>query len=131
MKVFGEAFQDIETYQGKPPGDEYVKGLLEQNDFICLVAMENSQVVGGLAAYELKKFESQRSEIYIYDLAVSLPHRRKGIATRLIGELKRLGKARGAWVIFVQADYGDDPAISLYEKLGAREEVLHFDIKID
>jgi aminoglycoside 3-N-acetyltransferase I len=47
MKVFGEAFQDIETYQGKPPGDEYVKGLLEQNDFICLVAMENSQVVGG------------------------------------------------------------------------------------
>jgi hypothetical protein len=26
------------------------------------------------------------------------------------------------------ADYGDDPAIALYTKLGVREEVLHFDI---
>jgi aminoglycoside 3-N-acetyltransferase I len=28
----------------------------------------------------------------------------------------------------VQADHGDDPAIALYEKLGVREDVLHFDI---
>ena len=35
-----------------------------------------------------------------------------------------------AWVIYVQADYGDDPAIALYEKLGVREEVLHFDIPV-
>jgi len=35
---------------------------------------------------------------------------------------------RGAYVIFVQADYGDDPAIALYTKMGIREEVLHFDI---
>lgn len=27
--------------------------------------------------------------------------------------------------------YGDDPAISLYTKLGSREDVLHFDIKVD
>jgi aminoglycoside 3-N-acetyltransferase I len=32
-------------------------------------------------------------------------------------------------VIFVQADYGDDPAIELYTKLGSGEEVLHFDIE--
>jgi aminoglycoside 3-N-acetyltransferase I len=31
-------------------------------------------------------------------------------------------------VIFVQADYGDDPAIALYTKLGSREDVIHFDI---
>lgn len=31
-------------------------------------------------------------------------------------------------VIFVQADYGDDPAIALYTKVGVREDVLHFDI---
>jgi aminoglycoside 3-N-acetyltransferase I len=33
-------------------------------------------------------------------------------------------------VIFVQADHGDDPAIALYERLGVREEVLHFDIAV-
>jgi len=35
---------------------------------------------------------------------------------------------RGADVIFVQADYGDDAAVALYTKLGAREDVMHFDI---
>jgi aminoglycoside 3-N-acetyltransferase I len=39
-------------------------------------------------------------------------------------------RRRGAWAVFVQADYGDEPAIALYEKLGVREEVLHFDIKV-
>lgn len=87
-------------------------------------------VVGGLAAYELKKFEQMRSEIYIYDLAISEDHRRKGLATALIEELKRIGAARPVYVIFVQADHGDDPAIALYTKMGSREDVLHFDIAV-
>ena len=87
-----------------------------------------AQVVGGIAAYELKKFEQQRSEIYIYDLAVAEAHRRRGIATALIQALRRIAAGRGAYVIFVQADIGDEPAIALYSKLGIREDVLHFDI---
>ncbi len=38
---------------------------------------------------------------------------------------------RGSYVIFVQVDMEDDPAIALYTKLGIREDVLHFDIAID
>jgi aminoglycoside 3-N-acetyltransferase I len=45
--------------------------------------------------------------------------------------LREIAARRGAWVIFVQADHGDDPAIALYEKLGTREEVLHFDIGLN
>ena len=58
-------------------------------------------------------------------------HRREGIATALIQELKKIAVARAAYVIFVQADIGDDPAIALYTKLGVREDVLHFDIAVD
>ena len=72
----------------------------------------------------------ERSEIYIYDLAVAETHRREGIATALIQELKKIAAARAAYVIFVQADLGDAPAIALYTKLGAREKVLHFDISV-
>ena len=46
----------------------------------------------------------------------------------MIAELQKLEEARGAYVIFVQADYADAPAIALYTKLGVREDVLHFDI---
>ena len=104
--------------------------MLASEYFVALVAREGPQVIGGLAAYELKKFEQERSEIYIYDLAVAAAHRRKGIATSLIRELQRIGAERGAYVIFVQADPPDDPAIALYSKLGVREDVLHFDIPV-
>jgi aminoglycoside 3-N-acetyltransferase I len=64
-------------------------------------------------------------------LAVIESHRRRGIATALIEDLKLVAAERSAYVVFVQADLVDDPAIALYSKLGKREDVLHFDISID
>jgi aminoglycoside 3-N-acetyltransferase I len=85
-------------------------------------------MVGALAGYELVKFEAERSEIYIYDLAVREQIRRRGVATGLIEQLKSIARDKGAWVIFVQADPPDEPAVELYRKLGVEERVLHFDI---
>ena len=104
--------------------------MLSKEGIIPLVALSEGQVIGGLVAYELEKLEQERSEIYIYDLAVDDRFRRQGVATVLINRLGEIAAARGAWVIYVQADYGDDPAIALYTKLGAREDVMHFDIAI-
>ena len=128
--LFGEAFGEREEYTEAPPNDAYLSGLLTKEHIVVLVALVAEQVVGGLVAYELDKFERQRREMYIYDLAISLDHRRRGIATTLIGRLQEIAVQRGAWVIYVQADYGDDAAIALYEKLGAREDVMHFDIPV-
>nr|WP_282453009.1 GNAT family N-acetyltransferase [Lysobacter sp. CAU 1642] len=52
----------------------------------------------------------------------------RGIATALIQRLREWAVQRGIYVIFVQADYGDEPAIALYSTLGLCEAVLHFDI---
>jgi aminoglycoside 3-N-acetyltransferase I len=130
LSVFGEAFGDAETYGAKRPSAAYLRSLLASDHLIAVVASKQAEVVGGLVAYELRKFEQERSEIYIYDLAVAQEHRREGIATALIGELQRIAAERGAYVIFVQADPPDAPAIALYSKLGSREEVLHFDIPV-
>ena len=131
MSVFGDAFEDAATYQGAVPSDAYLASLLDQNHFVALVAQNRDTNGGGLVAYVLDKFEQARREIYIYDLAVLEPYRRQGIATALIEALKEIAKEKGAYVIFVQADKGDDPAAQLYESLGVREDVLHFDISID
>jgi len=128
LAMFGEAFEDLPTYTRAQPDDAWLQRLLAGDAFIAVAAVAGEKVVGGLAAYVLPKFEQARSEIYIYDLAVDAAHRRQGIATALIEELKRVARERGAYVIFVQADHGDDPAIALYTKLGVREDVLHFDI---
>ena len=128
-KVFAEAFEDPKHYQSAIPSDEYLELLIARPDFIPLVAEVNGEIAGGLVAYVLTKFEQERSEVYIYDLAVLESHRRQGIATGLINKLREIAREIGAYVIFVQADHGDDPAIKLYESLGIREEVLHFDIE--
>jgi len=130
LTTFGEAFGEIETYGAARPSKDYLERLLANDYFIALAALKDGSVVGGIAAYELQKFEQERSEIYIYDLAVASAHRREGIATALIQELKKIAAARGAYVIFVQADKGDAPAVALYTKLGDREDVLHFDIAV-
>jgi aminoglycoside 3-N-acetyltransferase I len=131
LKVFGEAFNEISTYQDAVPNDAYLQSLLAKPHFIALVAIHGDQVVGGLAAYELEKFERERREIYIYDLAVADKHRRKGLATNLIKELQRIAKTRNTYVIFVQADPEDEPAIRLYESFGKRESPYHFDIAVE
>jgi aminoglycoside 3-N-acetyltransferase I len=130
LTMFGEAFEDVKAYNGNRPGGEYLRRLLGSEPFIAIAAVKQGEVVGGLAAYELRKFEQPRREIYIYDLAVAAAHRRQGIATALIQQLQTVARTRGAYVIFVQADRGDAPAIALYTKLGRREDVLHFDIPI-
>jgi len=128
LVLFGEVFGDAAAHAANRPDADYLAHLLGSDGFIAIAATIGEEMVGGLAAYVLPKFEQPRSEIYIYDLAVAEAHRRTGIATALIAELQAIADERGAYVIFVQADVGDEPAIALYTRLGVREDVLHFDI---
>jgi len=130
LTMFGHAFDDVATYQNAVPDDGYLGSLLATRHFIALAATAGHEVVGGLAAYMLDKFERDRREIYIYDLAVAEEHRRRGIATTLIRRLIDIARERRAYVIFVEADSEDDPAIKLYESFGTKEGVCHFDIDV-
>jgi aminoglycoside 3-N-acetyltransferase I len=131
LQVFADAFDEEENFFAAPPSDKYLQRLLSDPRFVLLVARVDGEVVGALSAYELVKYERERSEFYIYDLAVAEACRRCGVATALIEGLKPIAKAAGGWVIFVQADRVDDPAVALYRKLGVEEEPLHFDIPLD
>jgi len=129
--LFAEVFGEPDQYAAAPPDDAYARCWLGQPHNIAILAEAEGIAVGALAGYELAKFEQARSEIYIYDLAVAASHRRQGVATVMIEELRRIARQRGAWTVFVQADIvpEDEPARALYRKL-ANEEItaLHFDI---
>jgi aminoglycoside 3-N-acetyltransferase I len=129
MQLFAEAFDDPESYASAPPDAAHRQRVLTRPELMLLTAEDaDGRPLGGLLAYELLKPEQARSEIYLYDLAVRESARRQGVATALIERLRELARQRGAWVVYVQADLGDEPAIALYTKLGQREDVLHFDI---
>jgi aminoglycoside 3-N-acetyltransferase I len=127
--MFSDAFEEPEQYRDHAPPDSWLMARLVDPNMISLVALDDGSVIGGLTAYILPKLEQQRSEIYIYDIAVAETHRRRGIATALIGFLQDNAQSLGAGVIFIQAHIEDDAPVALYTKLGRREDVLHFDIK--
>ncbi len=131
LVCFGPGQVDqVDTFTSAQPSTAYLRKLLGSEHFIAFAALEGQSVIGRLAAYELVRFEQERSEIYIYDLAVASEHRRKGVATALVNELKVVAAERDAWVIFVQADPPDAPAVALHTKLGTREDAFHFDIAV-
>src|SRR6185437_14021566 len=113
--LFAVAFEEPETDAEVPPSD-YLRRLLGRPHVIVLVAAAGEDVVGGLLAYELEKLGRAQSEIYLYDLAVAEAHRRRGIATALIERLCALAVERGSSTVYVQADWGDEPAKALYGK---------------
>src|SRR5579863_4534819 len=94
--LFGHAFEDQDTYGSQPPSAAYLERLLAKEHVIALAASIDGSVVAGLVAYELEKFERQRREIYIYDLAVADTHRRQGIALALIERLREIAAHREA-----------------------------------
>ena len=61
LSLFGAAFDDLDTYTAEQPPDHYLRALLASSTFIAIAALERSEVVGGLAAYVLPKFEQARS----------------------------------------------------------------------
>jgi aminoglycoside 3-N-acetyltransferase I len=65
LAVFGEAFNEVQTYTATQPSEAYLRRLLANDYFIALAALDGGSVVGGIVAYELQKFEQQRSEIYM------------------------------------------------------------------
>ncbi len=128
--VFSRTFDDPASYESRPATDAYLADFLARDHVSVFVALSDGRVLGGLVAYALDKFEMVRREYYIYDLAVDAVYRRQGIATTLIRHLCEFAADNAGWVVYVQADRGDAPAIALYNKLGLQEQVLHFDIPV-
>lgn len=129
LGVFGAAFEDPGHYGDAQPDDGYLGRLLARDTFVAVVARVDGELVGGVTAYLLPKYEQARSELYLYDIAVAERHRRRGIATALIAALHDAARACGADTMYVQADVEDAPAIALYERLGRGRAVLHFDLE--
>ena len=98
---------------------------------MALAAYDDSQLVGGLVAYELR-LVSGAVGFYLYDIAVDTAFRRRGIGKALIQELRAIAEKRGASTIFVEAEEDDTEAVDFYRSLGVEElRVRHFNIPLE
>jgi len=90
--------------------DDYLRRLLASDTFIAVAAFEGITPIGAVAAYVLPKFEQARSEVYIYDLAVHEQHRRKGVATALIAELKKIAGEIDRCLLLARSEWQSEVA---------------------
>ena len=101
--------------------------LLDDNRFIAIVALAAKEVVGGLTAYELPKYYSDSSEIFLYDLAVQPEYQRMGIGKGLLQSLKEYCFKNGIKEFFVMAHEEDAHAVEFYRATGGKsEKVVNF-----
>jgi [ribosomal protein S18]-alanine N-acetyltransferase len=79
-------------------------------DRVALLIEEESQVQGFVIARVLGE------EWEVENMAVTGPARRRGLGTRLFGELLDLAKAKGATAVFLEVRESNRAARALYEK---------------
>ncbi|MFK8009497.1 MAG: GNAT family N-acetyltransferase [Saprospiraceae bacterium] len=84
IELLNEVFEESNSIASK----KQLKRLLTKQDFYAIAAFKNDKIVGGLTAYELEKYYNDRSELYIYDIAVKTELHNQGIGKELMNYLK-------------------------------------------
>jgi len=117
------------VFEEKPAigNDAHLIKLLDTKSFIAMAAISENEVVGGLTAYGLPMVYSDRSEIFLYDMAVKLEYQRMGIGKGLIQSLKDYCTRNGVKEFFVMAHEEDKHAVEFYHSTGGKSErVINF-----
>lgn len=115
-----EVVREFATHDG--PGDP--KGLLADPRTLLLVAFDREQAVGFVLGHELPRRHGDRAKLFVYEVEVAEPHRRRGIASALLARLGELARERGVRTGFVLTEPDNDPANALYRSVrGATDTV--------
>jgi aminoglycoside 3-N-acetyltransferase I len=113
----------------EPLSDAYIARLLADDAFWAVGAFEGTDPVGCITAHALAMTRHERTELFIYDLAVRADRQRRGIGRQLVDSLVASAAERGIDVVFVPADDDDTHALAFYEGLGGRPaKVTIFDL---
>ena len=107
--------------------DEALTRLLARPDFHVVAALRESEVIGGLTAYELVMYKEAATELFIYEVGVEESQRRQGIGRALIEWARELCRSRRLSALYIPAFAHDARAVAFYEATGlTREDVAWF-----
>lgn len=127
VTLFNEVFEE---YQSVASAKQLSK-LLANPDFHAIVAQKDGLIIGGMTAYEMHGYYSDKSELYIYDIAVKTEIQNQGIGKKLLDYLKFYAKENSISSIFVEAHSEDEQAVKFYESaMGKSEKVDHFNFEL-
>lgn len=118
IRRLGPGDDDVVAALATYPGARERHDLLADPRVYFLVAFDDDRPVGLVLAHELLRRHGDRSTLFVYEVEVDGEHRRRGIATALLGRLAELARGCGIREAFVLTEVGNEPANALYCSLG-------------
>ena len=106
---------------GRVASDAHLRRALENPACYFIICLIDSMPVGYLSAYGFPAIDTDCSQVYLYDIIVAEGHRRKGIGSRMIEELKVHCEADGADHIWLGTSLENEAAQRAFEGTGARK----------
>jgi ribosomal protein S18 acetylase RimI-like enzyme len=94
---------------------------LDEDGHHLLVAYENEQPVGFVTGVEVTH-PDKGTEMFLYELAVDEPFRRRGIGRALVERLAERARAAGCYGMWVLTDEDNEAARATYEGTGGVPE---------
>lgn len=93
------------------------KFLSNENNYL-IAYIENAKILGFVLAYTLQRYDGRGEMLYLHEIDVVETHRKQGIATKLMNEIKELKDKNGFDKIFLVTNKSNEAAVSLYESTG-------------
>lgn len=104
-----------------PPRPEVARDFLTAPGHHLYLAYADATPVGFVSGVETVHPDKGR-EMFLYELAVAEPYRRRGIARALIRTLADLAAELGCYDMWVAVDADNDVALSAYRSAGGTDE---------
>jgi aminoglycoside 3-N-acetyltransferase I len=124
-------FRDVFEVSGPTPDPGYIKGLLNNPDFMVFVVKLGQRIVGGLTIYVLHHYYQTQPIAFIYDVGISPGFQGKGYGKALVAHVRKHCFEHGFAELFVEAEADDTDAIGFYRKTKSDSEmrVVQFSYK--
>ena len=100
---------------------DYMRAFLKEDKNILILAWEDHSPVGFALAYVLDRVDRNQTMMLFYEIVVSDNYRGQGLGTRMVNELKRIGRDLNVMKIWVLTNKSNTAAVGLYESTGARQ----------
>ena len=104
-----------------PARPDAVARFLAADGHHLLVASEDGRPVGFVSGVEVTH-PDKGTEMFLYELAVDEPFRRRGIGRALVERLAALARELGCYGMWVVTDHDNEAARATYEGTGAVPE---------
>lgn len=104
-----------------PARPEWAERFLTTAGHHLLLAYADGGPIGFVSGVETVH-PDKGTEMFLYELAVAEPYRRRGTGRALVERLAALARERGCYGMWVGVDAGNDAALAAYRSAGGKDD---------